>query len=1095
MGVLDKYVQGSTKPASTSGSVSSGGGVLGKYLGGTSSGGTSDWYDPENYAKRMAYYGGKYQEQKPYIDKATGQPYETVKAKYYKEKLASDLLGSKEGLTDIAKQAGLEVPKKKESWWKKLTTKGGSTLSRLSDLLSAGETGNVAYEQIKAGKEGKGFGNIEALKKYAGDIKKGVKGESKDKKTYKDVLELLGMKTHKLSDVAPSLFNETGKGIFKLKKGGIADVSDTGALGTLGDILLDPTTYLTAGTGGAAKAIATKGGKKALNKSGVKFLKKAAEQFSEGKGVRAGLEKAEKMLATAIERKPEQFAKYLDKGGLKFMGQTIPGLSSKNISKLGDITGATKIKEAVRKSTPVQTLAKAFKRDVRGDATKEQFEKLTNILQTDYHDKLAYGNEQTLNTLSDLFGGKGLLKRGKIKPKQRAEISRSILEGNIEGLSEELRPVANKVKNIFDTIAKKEKKAGILDKTREDYVTQLYQDPKKAKQVASFFKSQPTATTRFSKERTIDTVKDIPKLILKDDTISDKQALDILFNKKGTLGSGVTYKQARQEIKKAGLTPKLDIAEILGVRSKASNEALSNQELYQKLGKEFGVKSDMAKLGDDLVDAPSKHMGKDVKVPRFVADKIDDLEKRSINDEGLKEVLRGWNKVQNFYKKNLTSLFPSFHARNAFSNVAQNFLDIGLDAANPKTGIQAIKALRGGKGIVKTKLGKYSYDEIKDLMARHGITSSGFFEGEFKGLQDKIGATYGQKGRQKFAQTAGKGYRKGQQIGQAIESQARAVNFLSNLKKGLSPEDAAARTKKFLFDYDNLSNFEKDVVRSAIPFYTWSRKNIELQTKMLKEAPGKVGAEMKMLRNVGEPITEEDREGLPDFVQEQAGVKMGKDKYGRPVYYSGFGLPIEQFAKTLSDPKKEFFGMLSPLLKSGIELQTGKDLFREKDIKDVNKAEDVNFILDQIPNEKAKQKLKDYLDVKEVEKAVYVKGEKVGTRKSYTADPMKLWALRQMPFNRIQASLGYVGDEGMETTQKLQKLLSGIRGYSFDEEEQKFFKNREAIEKLQELLEKEGIMGKGATGQHYLKEQEKYLEPYINKKTPTKYGGFLARNY
>lgn len=94
-------------------------------------------------------------------------------------------------------------------------------LSKLLGLLSSGETAPGVYETIKTGDIGKG------VKKYGEEFKKGVslEGLSPEKKTYADVLELIGMPEGKIA----------------------GPVSARGTLGLLGDIFLDPTTYAGAG--------------------------------------------------------------------------------------------------------------------------------------------------------------------------------------------------------------------------------------------------------------------------------------------------------------------------------------------------------------------------------------------------------------------------------------------------------------------------------------------------------------------------------------------------------------------------------------------------------------------------------------------------------------------------------------------------------------------------------------------------------------------------------------------------------------------------------------------------------------------------------
>ena len=48
---------------------------------------------------------------------------------------------------------------------------------------------------------------------------------------------------------------------------------------------------------------------------------------------------------------------------------------------------------------------------------------------------------------------------------------------------------------------------------------------------------------------------------------------------------------------------------------------------------------------------------------------------------------------------------------------------------------------------------------------------------------------------------------------------------------------AAQEVKKSLFDYSDVSRFERDVLKRFMPFYTWTRKNIPAQLASLVKNP------------------------------------------------------------------------------------------------------------------------------------------------------------------------------------------------------------------------------------------------------------------
>ena len=58
---------------------------------------------------------------------------------------------------------------------------------------------------------------------------------------------------------------------------------------------------------------------------------------------------------------------------------------------------------------------------------------------------------------------------------------------------------------------------------------------------------------------------------------------------------------------------------------------------------------------------------------------------------------------------------------------------------------------------------------------------------------------------------------------------------------------AADHTRKYLFDYSDFSNFERNVLGRIVPFYKWTRKAVPLLTEMLIFKPGKIAVMPKIL--------------------------------------------------------------------------------------------------------------------------------------------------------------------------------------------------------------------------------------------------------
>lgn len=169
-------------------------------------------------------------------------------------------------------KAGITPPEPKESV---------STFQTVLGVLQRGETAPFIASLVR----GKSFG--EAAKVFA----KSAFGKEPERRiVYSDVFTDLGWRPD-------STVGNWVKGV----------------AGLAADILLDPTTYLTFGIGGAIKIVSKTGAKVALNKTGTRLLKKNVGQFGEAK--------ARRMMADTVAR--EGGKKYLASTGLKFAGRQI----------------------------------------------------------------------------------------------------------------------------------------------------------------------------------------------------------------------------------------------------------------------------------------------------------------------------------------------------------------------------------------------------------------------------------------------------------------------------------------------------------------------------------------------------------------------------------------------------------------------------------------------------------------------------------------------------------------------------------------------------------------------------------------------------
>jgi len=188
-------------------------------------------------------------------------------------------------------------------------------------------------------------------------------------------------------------------------------------------------------------------------------------------------------------------------------------------------------------------------------------------------------------------------------------------------------------------------------------------------------------------------------------------------------------------------------------------------------------------------------------------------------------------------------------------------------------------------------------------------------------------------------------------MGRKIEEQAKVVNYLAGLKKGMSSDEAAKIVHKTLFDYNDLTHFERHVLRRVFPFYTWSSKNAtELQPFLLTERPLSYSVLAKVLDAAdGDFSAKQDVNMLQDHMRYRVVLNAG---LGRIV--AGIGLPMEDAMELLKFRETELtgdkivptglIGRMHPGIGLLYKFISGTDPYYNVELDRVRSARDVRFL-------------------------------------------------------------------------------------------------------------------------------------------------------
>jgi len=400
----------------------------------------------------------------------------------------------------------------------------------------------------------------------------------------------------------------------------------------------------------------------------------------------------------------------------------------------------------------------------------------------------------------------------------------------------------------------------------------------------------------------------------------------------------------------------------------------------------------------------------------------------------------GYDGATRLFKTAVTAYFPAFHVRNFISGNVQNYSVLGAEALNPKN-------IHNGLGIIKgvdktltfpkwTGTGK----ELNKILQEN-------FGGASRYISD-LGNYIDDLGAKGFSPNKLTGKLNPKQVGNFIEQWQKATAVSTALKQGKTMQEAIKLAEKAGFDYSKITQFESKVLRRMIPFYTFARKNAELQLSTAMKNPERILNQIKFTKALGNIFggkpTEDDLKGLPPWALNGLGFKVSGSRF-----LTQFGLPVEEFTNRIDAPGQTTLSALNPLIKYPAEAKLGFDFFREKKIIDIDTIAPATGEL--ILN-KAPKVLRDILNVKKTETPF-------GTK--YYASPQALHVLRNLPTARLQNTLEKMFDGDMNKVDKWLAFLTGARIYDINLEEQKYFTERDLKTEIENQLLKRGDIKEG----------------------------------
>ena len=326
---------------------------------------------------------------------------------------------------------------------------------------------------------------------------------------------------------------------------------------------------------------------------------------------------------------------------------------------------------------------------------------------------------------------------------------------------------------------------------------------------------------------------------------------------------------------------------------------------------------------------------------------------------GVRGFFRYYDKTHNLWK-GYAVLSPGFWSRNFMGGLFMNYLH-GVSSDSYGRFLSALRYLRAEQALARGEItaaqsrklqagmGKRAGDiEIVRQLDRGGLFGAGQAGVEFISHTGPRRGTVVIGGRVINLNSANPfssqflPLRGGLTANVGVETMLRGSMGFDVMAKGGMIDEAADMIFKYHFDYDDLTWFERKVIKRVVPFYTWTRKSLPLIIEQFAIQPIKFQRYRQTMDAIGS--AEKDRSDfgvVPDWMVRQGALPLGA-KFGDEHMWMIPDLPVKSFYEIVNAPLRDdltpmgrieevgqaLSSMVSPLIKAPVEVYTKRNIWK-----------------------------------------------------------------------------------------------------------------------------------------------------------------------
>lgn len=667
-----------------------------------------------------------------------------------------------------------------------------------------------------------------------------------------------------------------------------------------GDVLADPTTYLSFGSSvlgrAAARSMAEHIAERTLGEAATSAAKAQLYNRIMTRGFK-DLTRAERAAAQEFRgpiARTFHLASHLERkargagGGFKVAGRTVPGTRGA-LSGLGP-TGGGKLSELERFFTTGKGVRQAERAGTAVRGTAEQAKNtlarlhgartLGNLREKQYQ---MLGQERVSGPLGHL----GSFSRTKeaFTPAEKVALSDAIETDTIRGLSPRLQEVAAKLK----TMRREDYEAVVAAKRLlpEDVARNLGIGIEQDRYLTHYLTPE---AVKAEKQGTL--ISAGPKLSGAGPSWLKARSKRILASEYPRLPDGTPsvmvdpFAVGGRHGKEAvyDVTRVRAASELMDLKDEAGMPFIhTDPEAVKQLGRATD-RYTVIKLPVQQLDKRSgtiRAFDQDVVVNKLIADDVANVVKFIRGGNETRTVLDAISRANSIWSRMAIST-PGFAIRNIETNIWAGM--VLAEARDPRDWARSMNLLRKSMQGIREAGDPFLHLKPRDrLLMEEAMRENAVGSGFVSSLQEmaKAGGEAGAKtGLRQAAHVAGKtagGVVMGPfnaltAANRFAEEWGHLAVYMAKRRQGYSAAEAAGIVRKYLFDYQDLSQFDRGA-RYVNPFLTWTRKNTPLMIATALKNPGKISHVNSLLQNMR--AEGEEPAGLtPEWVRQSEGVTL-----------------------------------------------------------------------------------------------------------------------------------------------------------------------------------------------------------------------------